>query len=127
MVLPQSMRLKGHRCFNYLHKSGTKYFGPSMVLRVVKAKPSLLKQGCKDLQYSTKLAVAISNKVSKKAVIRNRLRRLLHNHLRENLDNQQFESHKWALLSLKPSSIQKEPLPLLQECDKLLHKAGLLR
>ncbi len=130
MVLPQSMRLKGHRCFELLHRYGTRYHSTSMMLRVVKAKPSLLPQPCRTIDTQTcRFAVAISNKVTKKAVVRNRLRRLIHEHLRQRLffDLAKADSSKvWALLTLKPSSSIKLPITLIQEFDLLLQEAGLL-
>ena len=127
MVLPRSMRLKGHKCFDYLHTSGVRYHSSSMVLKVVNAKTKLLKPSdANEIGLTLRCAVAISNKVSKRAVIRNRLRRLLHNHLRLRLEKNILKTNKWALISLKPNSLQIEPFPLLAECDKLLNKAGLL-
>ena len=127
MVLPRSMRLQGHRCFDHLHRSGFCYHSPSMVLKVINEKKKLLKpKHFLSPELSCRCAVAISSKVSKKAVTRNRLRRLIHNHLRLRLEKSQQSQQKWALLSLKPSSLNLENLPLLQECDHLLGKAGLL-
>ena len=127
MVLPRSMRLKGHKCFDYLHRSGVRYQSSYMVLKVVNAKKKLLKSSnCNDIDLTCRCAVAISNKVSKRAVTRNRLRRLIHSHLRARLEKNNLNINKWALLSLKPNSLQIELFPLLAECDKLLNKAGLL-
>ncbi len=127
MVLPKSMRLKGYKCFNYLYKEGTRFNGDSMLLRVVRSKPRLLKGtrfGSKE--SSIKCAISISHKVSKKAVVRNKLRRLFHDHLREKLYCSNFRENYWALLSLKPNRSFENSLKLLQELDKLLLKAGLL-
>ncbi|WP_320667220.1 ribonuclease P protein component [Prochlorococcus sp. MIT 1307] len=127
MVLPKSMRLQGHRCFDHLYKEGLRYHEPSILLRVVKAESKFYKR--KDLKFESKTcrcAIAISSKVSKKAVIRNRLRRLIHQHLREKLYGVSGLSNKWALFSLKPQSSSKEPKQLLKECDRLLLKAGFL-
>ena len=130
MVLPQSMRLKGHRCFELLHRYGTRYHSTSMMLRVVKAKPSLLPQPCRTIDTQTcRFAVAISNKVSKKAVVRNKLRRIIHSHLRERLffDHSTLDlSDLWTLLTLKPNSSTKQPITLIEEFDALMHKAGLI-
>ena len=127
MVLPRSMRLQGHKCFDHLHRSGSRYHSQSMILKVAKAKNQLLKPSkFIHKEISCRCAVAISNKVSKKAVIRNKLRRILHQHLRSRLAEKKQLSNKWALLSLKPKSISLEHLSLLQECDKLLNEAGLL-
>ena len=79
MVLPKSMRLKGHRCFDLLYREGKRYHQPSILLRVVKADPRLYKlKACLLESNDCRCAIAISNKVSKKAVLRNRLRRLIH-------------------------------------------------
>jgi ribonuclease P protein component len=37
MVLPKHMRLKGHRCFDFIYKQGSRFYSPSMVLRVTSA------------------------------------------------------------------------------------------
>ena len=127
MVLPASMRLKGHKPFELLHRSGIRFHGPCMLLRVVEAQPHLLKGQRRKLKSnSCKCAVAISSKVSKRAVVRNRMRRLLHNHLRLRLGSAPNHPNLWALISLKPSSSNQKPAPLLKECDKLLRDSGLL-
>ncbi len=127
MVLPKAMRIKGYRCFDHLHRSGIRYHSPSMVLRVVEARPQLLKSTTPPLQTDCcRCAITISSKVSKKAVTRNRLRRLFHDHLKKRLFQANKFSNTWALISLKPISSKKSHNPLLEECDKLLHEAGLL-
>ena len=126
MVLPKSMRLKGYKCFDHLHKCGHRYYGSSMVLRVVQARPQLLKASIRNLEpKSCRCAVVISSKVSKKAVIRNRLRRLIHNHLSQRLSFNNYHARRWALLSLTPNAMNKTQTPLLEECDILLREAGL--
>ena len=128
MVLPKTMRLKGHRCFDHLYREGIRYHEASMLLRVVKADNKLHKY--KNQPFNSKAcrcAIVISSKVNKKAVVRNHLRRLIHQHLRERLSNAIDHSNKWALFSLKPQASNKDPLLLLKECDRLLVKAGLLQ
>ena len=123
MVLPKQLRLRGYKCFDHLYKQGVRYYGSAMMLRVVFSRPRLLKESSS--KNSLKCAVSISHKVSKKAVIRNRLRRLFHEHLKIRLKNSNSQS--WALISLKPGSSIKTTEFLLKECDNLLSKAGLLR
>ena len=128
MVLPKQMRLKGYRCFDYIYKQGVKFYGPSMVLRVAKGNPKLEKLQARELSPKLiKCAISISNKVSKKAVERNNLRRLFHQHLSLRLSkpNQKFKG-TWAFISLKPNCMKEAPSKLLKECDHLLHKAGLI-
>tara|TARA_Y100001968_G_scaffold299276_1_gene309781 strand:+ start:2131 stop:2502 length:372 start_codon:yes stop_codon:yes gene_type:complete len=123
MVLPKQLRLRGYKSFEHLYKQGTRYYGSSMVLRVVFSKPNLLKST--NNKNTFKCAVSISHKVSKKAVTRNKLRRILHEHLIQRL--KKLDSKSWALISLKPDSSVISSEFLLKECDKLLSKAGLLK
>ena len=128
MVLPRHMRLKGHKCFDFIYKEGSRFYGSSMVLRVTNANTKLLKKGIyQQSKHSIKCAISISNKVSKKSVTRNKLRRLFHNHLSCRLSNVAFDNEVWAFISLKPSCMQNSSSSLLKECDKLLFKAGITK
>ena len=127
MVLPKSMRLKGHRCFDHLYREGRRYHETSILLRVVKADPRLFKiKNHQSGPQSCRCAIAISSKVNKKAVIRNQLRRLIHEHLRIRLLGASEHANKWVLFTLKPPSSNKDPAQLLTECDNLLFKARLI-
>ncbi|QNI55883.1 ribonuclease P protein component [Synechococcus sp. BIOS-E4-1] len=131
MVLPASMRLRGHRCFDHLHRKGKRFHGNLMVLRKVSAHHSLLKRrattATSHLPRGTptcRVAVVISSKVSKRAVIRNRLRRRLHDHLRIRFEHAPEHASVWILVSLKPGAATEDH-DLLEECDRLLEQAGL--
>jgi ribonuclease P protein component len=126
MVLPASMRLRGHRCFSRLHRSRCRHHGKWMVLRQIDSDRSLLRSELRNQSNTTcRCALVISNKVSKRAVRRNRLRRLLHSHLRKRLEQRSDLAGKWLLLSLRPDAAEVEPAQLLEECDSLLKIAGL--
>ena len=128
MVLPKHMRLKGHRCFDFIYKEASKFYGPSMVLRVTKANTKLqVKEIDSKSRPTIKCAISISNKVSKKSVLRNKLRRLFHQHLSYRLSTMTFEEEVWAFISLKPSCMKNSESNLLKECDKLLIKAGITK
>ena len=127
MVLPKTMRIKGHKCFDHIYRSSFSYHGSLMVLRVAKAQEHLIKsKKYKWGKKNCKCAVAISNKVSKKAVKRNSLRRLFHEHLRQRFSKSHGMKGTWTFITLKPSSIKQESSRLLTECDQLLFKAKLL-
>jgi ribonuclease P protein component len=128
MVLPKHMRLKGHRCFDFIYKEGSRFYSSSMVLRVTDAnkKPQVKGKQSKT-RPSIKCAISISNKVSKKSVTRNKLRRLFHHHLSLRLSNMTCDNEIWAFISLKPSSMKNSDSALLKECDKLLTKAGITK
>jgi len=128
MVLPKHMRLKGHRCFDFIYKEGSRFYGPSMVLRVKKANTKLQVKGINSkIRPQIKCAISISNKVSKKSVTRNKLRRLFHQHLSYKLSNMVLDNEIWAFISLKPSCMKNSESNLLKECDKLFIKAGITK
>ena len=128
MVLPKHMRLKGHRCFDFIYKQGLRFYSASMVLRVTNAnKKSPAKTITHNFRPSIKCAISVSNKVSKKSVTRNKLRRLFHQHLSCKLSKISLDNEVWALISLKPSCIKIPSSILLKECDKLLTKAGITK
>ncbi len=128
MVLPKNMRLKGHRCFDFIYKEGLRFYSPSMVLRVTKANTRIQVKGINSkIRPSIKCAISISNKVSKKSVIRNKLRRLFHHHLSSKLSKITVDDEVWAFISLKPSCMKNSNSTLLKECDKLLIKAGITK
>ena len=128
MVLPKNMRLKGHRCFDFIYKEGSRFYSSSMVLRVTNANKKLTSKGISTKRKSSiRCAISISNKVSKKSVTRNKLRRLFHHHLSCRFTNIYFDNEVWAFISLKPSCMQNSNSNLLKECDKLLTKAGIIK
>ena len=128
MVLPKHMRLKGHRCFNFIYKEGLKFHSPLMVLRITEANKKLLgKKKYIQEMPSVKCAISVSNKVSKKSVTRNKLRRLFHHHLSKRLSNIVIDKEIWAFISLKPCCMQNPSNILLKECDNLLLKAGIAK
>ena len=126
MVLPKHMRLKGHRCFDIIYREGSRFYSHSMVLRVTNSNTKLQVKGIdSQISSSIKCAISISNKVSKKSVLRNKLRRLFHQHLSYRLSNIVVNNELWAFFSLKPSCLKNSTSTLLKECDKLLTKAGI--
>jgi ribonuclease P protein component len=129
MVLPRDQRLRGRCVFDRLYQKGRRWHGQWMVLRSLPSEPDLLRPDPRDHdRLSGRLAVVVSTKVSKRAVQRNRLRRLLHHHLSATLERQLDRSRgRWLLISLKPGSAEAKPEALLGECSELLAKAGLNR
>ena len=102
MALPKDMRLKGHRTFNYIHKYSAIYHGKLMTFKVARSNPKiLLSHQFKVTSNKFRVAIAISKKVSKKAVERNKLRRILQEWLLTNI--QKINNHKpyWLLVNLK--------------------------
>ena len=126
MALPKDMRLKGHRTFNYIHKNSTKYYGKLMTLKVAKSNPEiLLSHQVSNISGNLRVAIAISKKVSKKAVTRNKIRRTLQEWLVSNI--QKINNHKpyWILVNLKFGDFCNENNRLLEEFQNLMFKSRL--
>ncbi len=81
---------------------------------------------CRDRSHAPsawRCAVIVSSKVSKRAVHRNRLRRMLHRVL--TLHPPETKLPSWMVFSLKPGSFEADESDLLGECLLLLQKARL--
>ena len=127
MALPKSMRLKGHRTFDYIHKNSKKYRGSLMSFKVARSNPQLLiSHKLTDISKNFKVAIAISKKVSKKAVVRNKIRRILHEYLLKIIQN---NSHKpyWLLVNLEFGYSFYDKNKLLEEFRHLMFKSGLIK
>ncbi|MFQ6537575.1 MULTISPECIES: ribonuclease P protein component [Aphanothece] len=125
MALPRCHRLKGERVFDSLYRKGRQLHGPFLMLRWLPARAELLPMSQRGSATSPwRCGVVVSTKVHKRAVQRNRLRRLIHGHLLQ-LPLGQADSPVWLLMSLKPGCAERTPDALLGECEQLLHRAGL--
>ncbi|MFM2174395.1 MAG: ribonuclease protein component [Cyanobacteriota bacterium] len=127
MVLSREHRLRGRFVFDRLYQKGQRHHGKLMVLRSLPAQPELLKPDPRDPNpLSCRLGVVVSNKVSKRSVRRNQLRRLLHGQLSAIVRSMPDQAMgRWLLISLKPGSAEATDQALLGECFELLAKAGL--
>ena len=128
MALPKNMRLKGHRTFVYIHKNSIKYHGELMTFKVARSKPKiLLSHNLKNKSENLRVAIAVSKKVSKKAVVRNKIRRLLQEWLLNNIEK--INNHKpyWLLVNLKIGDFCNDKNKLLEEFQKLMFKSRLMQ
>jgi len=128
MALPKNMRLKGHRTFKYIHKNSKKYHGEFMTFKVAKSNPEILfSHKFKNSSNNLRVAIAISKKVSKKAVDRNKLRRTLQEWLIKNI--QKINNHKpyWLLVNLKFGDFCNDKSRLLEEFQNLMFKSRLIK
>tara|TARA_B100000212_G_scaffold7383_1_gene5577 strand:+ start:1352 stop:1720 length:369 start_codon:yes stop_codon:yes gene_type:complete len=122
------MRLKGHRAFKYLHKNSKKYYGKLMDFKVAKSSPNLLLSH-KNYTYinNFKIAITVSKKVSKKSVIRNKIRRMLHEYFLKNFKKDYDHVPYWVLVNLKSGNFYDYETELLKEFQTLLIKIGLIK
>jgi len=128
MALPKDMRLKGHRTFDYIHKNSVKYYGKLMTLKIARSNPKILISHKNiDSLENFKIAIAISKKVSKKAVLRNKIRRLLQDWLFKNFGQEKNHKPYWLLVNLNSIIPFNDETKLLEEFQYLIYKSGLLK
>ena len=128
MALPKDMRLKGHRTFNYIHKNSIKYHGRLMTFRLARSNPEILfSHKFRNTSNNLKVAIAISKKVSKKAVERNKIKRVIQDWLLTNIKN--IDNHKpyWLLVNLKIGNFCNDKNKLLEEFQNLMLKSNLIK
>ena len=128
MALPKHMRLKGHRTFDYIHKNSIKYYGKLMTLKVAKSNPEILiSHKLSNISSNLRVAIAISKKISKKAVDRNKIRRTLQEWLLTNI--KEINNHKpyWLLVNLKNVDFCNDKNKLLEEFQNLMFKSKLIK
>ena len=128
MALPKNMRLKGHRTFNYIHKNSIKFNGKLMTFKLAKSNPEILSSHkIKNTSNKFRIAIAISKKVSKKAVDRNKIRRILQEWLLTNI--KKINNHKpyWLLVNLKIGDFYNDKNKLLEEFQNLMFKSRLIK
>jgi ribonuclease P protein component len=128
MALPKDMRLKGHRTFEYIHKNSLKYHGELMTFKVARSNPEILmSHKLTNTSNKFRIAIAISKKVSKRAVERNKIRRILQEWLLTNI--QKIYNHKpyWLLVNLKIGDFYNDKNRLLEEFQNLMIKSRLIK
>ena len=128
MALPKTMRLKGYRTFDYIHKNSIKYYGKLMTLKIAKSNPKILiSHNNFESLNNFKIAITISKKVSKKAVVRNKIRRALQDCLLNNFSKENNHKPYWLLVNLKAVESNNYQFQLLEEFQHLIFKSGLFK
>ncbi|MDB9446164.1 ribonuclease P protein component [Anabaenopsis tanganyikae CS-531] len=127
MALPKANRLKSRKDFQAVFREGIRRHSSHFTLRALKPsglkKPSLDTVISEQPLSSTKFGVSISTKVSKKAVIRNRIKRQITAALHELLPKL-FPGWRLVIV-VKPAAAESQCVSqqFLQELKELLVKA----
>ncbi len=128
MALPKSMRLNGHRTFKYIHKNSKKIYGKLMDFRIAKSNPDILRSHKINQGYTNfKIAITISKKVSKKSVVRNRIRRLLQETFLKDFNKAYNHVPYWVLVNLKGGDFCNDENAFLKEFQFLIIRSGLFK
>ena len=136
MALPKANRLRSRHDFRAVFREGFRCHGSYMTLRALRpcnnkspSSDTPNKNGQKQIEGSLtppRIGISISTKVSKKAVVRNRLRRQIAAVLFELLPKL---APQWRLVVVvKPTAVQQEcgSKQFLQELEELLVKAEVI-
>ena len=128
MALPNNMRLKGHRTFDYIHKNSVKYYGKFMTFKVARSNPQILSSHkLPNIKNNFRVSITISKKVAKKAVERNKIRRIFHEWLSSNIKKKNNHKPYWLLVNLKHGNSYNDVSKLLEEFQNLMLKSGLIK
>ena len=96
-----------------------------MDLRLAEPNPQILhSHKIKNNPSDFKLAITISKKISKKAVVRNKLRRRLHSEFIKKFNEENNHTPYWVIVNLKASDSNNES-ELLKEFLFLISRFGL--
>lgn len=118
MGLPKAHRLKNRQDYRAVYEQGIRRYSPHLTLIALSTKQSAVST------YQTKFGISISKKVSKKAVVRNRLKRQLKGVIRGNL---QAIAPGWKIvIVVKPKAIECKYEHFLRELEELLKQAKII-
>jgi len=131
-LLPQANRLKHWRDFKAVYQKGIRRYGRHLTvrgLRLPKVRPENVLSS-DNLQVNpkdpppTRIGISVSQKVSKKAVVRNRLKRQIRAALRQLLPRL---TPGWqVIVGVRPSALECDYAQFLQELEQLLVDAEVI-
>ncbi len=128
-MLPQQNRIKLTRDFSQVYRRGEKAVSKYLVLRVLaphasaqpEVEPFLLSG---ESPPPTRVGITVSQKVSKRAVVRNRIKRRVRAAMRELLPR--LQPGLWIVINLRPAASQCEYGEILRELEQLLTKLEVI-
>lgn len=128
MSLPKIHRLKRRQDFNAVYQTGLRRSSLHLTLRALRLtrsghpiRPDLL--SCVPA-LPTQIGISIGLKVSKRAVIRNRIKRQIKAAFRQLLPR--LAPGWWLVIGVKPNATECAYAQFLQELEQLLEKAEVL-
>ena len=99
-----------------------------MDFRIAKSNPDILRSHKINESFSNfKIAITVSKKVSKKSVVRNRIRRLLQETFLKEFNRDYNHVPYWVLVNLKSGNCHNNENQLLKEFQFLIFRSGLFK
>lgn len=131
MALPKIHRLKKRAEFDRVYQRGLRRSTPHLALRAVRYGsvgsariPHQEPEAIGISECPTRFGISISQKVSKRAVVRNRIKRRLRAVLRHLLPH---VAPGWLIaINVRPSAVQCDYKDFLRELEQLLREAEVL-
>ncbi len=130
MGLPRMNRLKRRQDFSLIYQKGRRRKSKHLSLVLMRrksvggGKPVLEEVGQAPPLFPTRIGISISQKVSKRAVVRNRIKRQIRSAIRFLLPN---FPHGWNLVVVvQPQAVQCDYFQFLRELEQLLIDAEVL-
>ncbi|MDY7021894.1 MAG: ribonuclease P protein component [Cyanobacteriota bacterium] len=126
-MLPKANRLWHRQDFKTVYTRGVHRKTPHLTLRAWRCSPQQnrqMQQRGAEVEPPTRIGISISHKVSKRAVIRNRIKRQIRAALRQLLPKL---SNGWDIvIVVKPTAIECNYAKFLQELEQLLVQAEVI-
>ena len=119
MGLPPENRLKRRQDFQAVYQQGLRYSSPHLILRVLPVPGDSETEGLK----SPKIGISVSQKVSKQAVTRNRIKRQIRAAIGSLLPS--LSSGWWAIVAVRPLATECKYEHFLRELKQLLIQAEI--
>ena len=120
MGLPKEHRLRSWRDFRAVYQKGSKHYSSHLILRALSV--SAMEQQSPLLP--TSVGISISTKVSKKAVVRNLIKRRIKAAVKELLP--QIDDGWWVVVVVKSSAIECSYGDFLRELKQLFKQANII-
>ncbi|MBE9160187.1 ribonuclease P protein component [Nodosilinea sp. LEGE 06152] len=118
-MLPKHNRLRRSRQFSQVYRQGKKAVSAHLIMRVWSLPAAASETG-----GGPCIGIVISQKVHKRAVVRNRLKRQVRAALRTLLP--QLSPSLWIVINLKPEATQCEYGEFLRELEQLFTKLEVI-
>ena len=116
--MPKAHRLTKREDYRAVYEGGIRRYSPHLTLIALQIEPD------KTSVLPTKFGISISKKVSKKAVVRNRIKRQIKGIIRSNF---KATTPGWkVVIVIKPKAIECKYEHFLRELEELLKKTKII-
>ena len=120
MGLPSAYRLKSYQDYRAVYEQGIRRYSPHLTLVALHYD----KKQEQKISSQTKVGISIGKKVSKKAVVRNRIKRQIRSAITSNL---RIMAPGWRIvIVVRPEAIKCKYEHFLRELEELLKQAKII-